>query len=165
MVYESSRIFEKPFKHLFAEVARGCSPCLGMGGLYPISLFSCVASGGAKGKKVFRGHPDLRQRAAALCTPAFKKAIRTFQVPEKFGMTHTSENCQKWLYSSRAFSKSVDTLINGPQALFGEIFRLSTERNVDSANSSGIMGRRQSVLESTSTNTSQELSHSTVPCT
>ena len=30
------------------------------------------------------GHPDPRQRAAALSTPALK----TFQVPEKFGMTH-----------------------------------------------------------------------------
>src|SRR5260370_40901945 len=29
--YESSRIFEKPFKHLFAGVARGYTPCLGYG--------------------------------------------------------------------------------------------------------------------------------------
>src|SRR5258708_26068403 len=46
--YESSRIFEKPFKHLFAGVARGM-------GLCPISLFSCAARGSAKGKKSISG--------------------------------------------------------------------------------------------------------------
>jgi len=54
MKYESSRIFEKPFKHLFAGVARAVPLAWGMG-LCPISLFSCAASGGAKGKKSISG--------------------------------------------------------------------------------------------------------------
>src|SRR5260370_33409717 len=37
--YESSRIFEKPFKHLFAGVARGCALCLGYGAVPHFSLF------------------------------------------------------------------------------------------------------------------------------
>src|SRR5258708_31347320 len=37
--YESSRIFEKPFKHLFAGVASGMGPCLGYGAVPHFSLF------------------------------------------------------------------------------------------------------------------------------
>ena len=37
--YESSRIFEKPFKHLFAGIARGYAPCLGYGAVPHFSLF------------------------------------------------------------------------------------------------------------------------------
>ncbi len=90
LCYESSRIVEKPFKHLFARVARGCAPCLGYGAVPHFSLF-LRRRRRRKRKKVFRGHPYPRQRAAALCTPALKKATRTFQVPEKFGMTHSKQ--------------------------------------------------------------------------
>src|SRR6266480_2310052 len=37
--YESSRIVEKPVKHLLARVARGTAPCLGYGAVPHFSLF------------------------------------------------------------------------------------------------------------------------------
>src|SRR5947207_9826713 len=86
--YESSRIFEKPFKHLFARVARGCAPCLGYGAVPHFSLFLRRRRRRKREKKYFGDTPIPDRGAVALCTPAFKKAIRTFQVPEQFGMTH-----------------------------------------------------------------------------
>src|SRR5260370_3227845 len=72
----------------------GLCPLTGVWGCASFLSFLAPPEAAQKEKKVFRGHPDPRQRAAALCTPAFKKAIRTFQVPEKFGMTHTDRsNC------------------------------------------------------------------------
>src|SRR5258708_2570088 len=89
--YESSRIFEKLVKHLLRGY-KGQGPLTGVWGRAPFFSFLAPPPAAQKEKKGFRGLPDPGRGRLPSALPLIKQAKRTFQVLEKFGMTH--RRCQ-----------------------------------------------------------------------
>jgi hypothetical protein len=65
----------KPLDRGFSRLLRAEALTWGLGLCPNLSLLLRAAAGGAQKerKEVFRGHPEPRQRAAALCNPAEKR--------------------------------------------------------------------------------------------
>src|SRR5436190_5430079 len=85
LCYESSRIVEKPFKHLFARVARGCAPCLGYGAVPHFSLFLRRLRRRKREKKYFGDTPIPDRGRLPSALPLLKRQYQHFRFQNNSG--------------------------------------------------------------------------------